>query len=53
MQNFAVMESFEASHYLNEYVPNLLLLDVGFSFLVTANLLEDITIVSVLHDQTI
>lgn len=52
MQDLAVMQSFETSDYLNENVPNLLLFDIGFSLLVTANLLEDISVVSVLHDQT-
>tara|TARA_B110001450_G_C17647544_1_gene491863 strand:+ start:1551 stop:1778 length:228 start_codon:yes stop_codon:yes gene_type:complete len=52
MQDLAVMKSFEASDYLNKDVPNLLLFDVSFSLLVTANLLEDISIVSILHHQT-
>jgi hypothetical protein len=52
MQDLAVMQSFEASDYLNKDVPNLLLFDVSFSLLVTANLLEDISIVSILHHQT-
>jgi len=52
MQDLAVMQSFETSDYLNENVPNLLLFDIGFSLLVTANLLEDISVVSILHDQT-
>ena len=46
MQDFSVMQCFQASDNLNENIPNLLFLDVGFSLLVAANLLEDITIVS-------
>lgn len=45
------MQGFEASNNLDEDVPDLLLFDVGLSFLVTANLLEDVAIVSVLHDE--
>lgn len=53
MQDFPVMQCFEASYNLNENIPNLLFLDVGFSLLVAANLLEHITIVSIFHYQTI
>ena len=53
MQDFSVMQCFEASDNLNENIPNLLFLDVRFSLLVAANLLEDITIVSIFHYQTI
>jgi hypothetical protein len=52
VQDFAIMKRFEPSHYLNEYVPNFLLLDVGLPFLVAADFLEHIPIVSVLHHQT-
>lgn len=51
MQYFTVVQSLQASNNLNEDVPDLLLLDVGLSFLVTANLLEDVAIVSILHDE--
>ena len=53
MQDFSVMQCFQASDNLNENIPNLLFLDVGFSLLVAANLLEDITIVSIFHYETI
>jgi len=36
---------------LNEYIPDFLLFDIGFSFLVVAYFLEDISIISILHDQ--
>ena len=45
------MQSLETPDNLDEDVPDLLLLDVGLSFLVTANLLEHIAVVSVLHDE--
>ena len=49
MQDLAIMQSFKASDNLNEDIPDLLLLDVGLSFLVAANLLEHVTIVCILH----
>ena len=49
MQNLTTVEGTEASHNLDENVPNFLFLDVGLSLLVVADLLEDITIVSILH----
>ena len=52
MQDFSVMQRFKASDDLNEDIPNLFLLDVGFSLLIIAYFLEDITVVGVLHDQT-
>ena len=45
------MQSLEAPDNLDEDVPDLLLLDVGLSFLVTANLLEHIAVVGVLHHE--
>ena len=45
------MEGSQPSDNLNEYVPNFLLLDVGFSFLVAADLLEHVSVVCVLHHQ--
>ena len=53
MQDFSVMQCFQASDNLNENIPNLLFLDVGFSLLIAANLLEDIAIVSIFHYETI
>lgn len=52
VKNFAVMQRLETAHYLNEDVPDLLLFDVSFAFLVTANLLENVTVIGVLHDET-
>ena len=45
------MQGFEASDNLDEYVPDLLLLDVCLPFLIRTNLLEDIAIISILHYQ--
>ena len=50
VQYFTVVQCLEASYNLDEDVPDLLLLDVGLSFLVAANLLENVTIVCILHD---
>lgn len=49
VQYFTVVQRLEASYNLDEDVPDLLLLDVGLSFLVAANLLEHVTIVCILH----
>ena len=46
------MKGFEASDDLDEDIPDLLLLYVRLSLLVRANLLKDITVVSVLHYET-
>ena len=46
------MESPQASHNLDENVPDLFLFDVGLSLLVVADFLEYIAIVSVLHHET-
>lgn len=45
------MEGLEASHDLDKDVPNFLLFDVSLSLLITTNLLEDISVVSVLHHK--
>ena len=45
------MQGFETSDNLDKNVPDLLLLDVCLSFLIGANLLEDIAIISILHYQ--
>jgi hypothetical protein len=52
VQNFPVMQCFEASDDLDKDIPYFLFLDVCFSLLVAANLLKDIAVVSVFHDQT-
>jgi hypothetical protein len=51
MQDLANMKRSQAAHNLNEDVPNFFLLDVSLSLLVTANFLENIATVSVLHYQ--
>ena len=45
------MQSLQASDNLDEDIPNFLLLNVCFAFLITANFLEHVAIVSVLHNQ--
>ena len=45
------MEGSQPSDNLNEYVPNFLLLYVGLSLLVTADFLEHVSVVRVLHHQ--
>jgi hypothetical protein len=52
VQDLAIVQRLQSTHYLYEYVPDLLLFDVRFALLVTANLLEDVTIICVLHDET-
>ena len=53
MEDLSIMQGFEAPDYLNEYVPDLLLLDICLHFLIGTNLLEDIAIVGILHHQAI
>ena len=52
MQNVPAVECSQPPDNLDEDVPNLLLFDVGLSFLVTAYFLENISIICVLHDKT-
>ena len=52
VQDLPIMQSFEASYDLDEDIPYFLLFDVGFAFLITADLLKDVAIVSVLHHKT-
>ena len=51
MQDLADVERAKSTDDLNENVPDLLLLDVGLPFLVVADLLEDVTIIGILHDE--
>lgn len=52
MHNLAHVESPEATHDLDENEPNLLLFYVGFAFLVVADFLVEVSVVSVFHDET-
>ena len=52
VENFATVEGAKAPNNLNKDVPYLLLLYVGFPLLVVADLLEYVSVVSVLHHQT-
>jgi hypothetical protein len=49
VQYFSIVQSFKTSHNLDKYVPYFLLLDICLSFLVAANLLENVAIVGVFH----
>ena len=49
VHNFSGVKSSKAPHNLDEDVPDLLLLNVSFSFLVATYLLENVSIVGVLH----
>lgn len=52
MENFSIMKSFETPNNLDENVPNFLFFDISFSFLIGADFLKNITVISVFHDQT-
>ena len=51
MQNLPDMKCPQSTDNLYEYIPNFLLLNISFFLLVCSNLLEDIPVVRVLHDQ--
>jgi hypothetical protein len=51
MQDLANVKRSQAPHNLDEDVPNFFFFDVSLSLLITANFLEDIATVSVLHYQ--
>ena len=44
------MQSFQSSDNLNKNIPNFFLFNISFSFLVTANFLENISIIRILHN---
>jgi hypothetical protein len=49
VQNFTVVEGTEPPNDLNKNVPDFLFLYVGLALLIIADLLENISVVSVLH----
>ena len=51
VQDLAAVEGKESTDNLDEDVPNLLLFNVSLSFLVVTDLLEDISVVSIFHNQ--
>ena len=51
MQNFPFVENLKASNDLYKDVPDFLFLDVSFPFLVVTDLLKDVSVVSILHDE--
>ena len=53
VQNLPIVKSFKSTYNLDKYVPYLLFFDVGFTFLIATYFLEHITVVGVLHYQTI
>ena len=52
MQNLAFVENLEAPDDLDKDIPDFLFLDVGLSFLVVTDLLKDVSVVGILHDET-
>jgi hypothetical protein len=52
MQYFSIMQSFQSSNNLDKYVPYFFFFDVSFSLLIATYFLEDITVVSILHNET-
>jgi len=53
MQNLAFVENLEAPDDLDEDIPDFLFLDIGLPFLVVTDLLKDVSVVGILHDETI
>lgn len=51
MANSEVVESFEASHDLNEVMPNLFFSEFGSVFLCLLDHLQEVAIVSALHND--
>lgn len=51
VQNLSVVKSLKSSYNLNEHVPDFLFFDVRFSFLIVADFLENVSVISILHDQ--
>lgn len=51
MHDFTGVKCSQATHNLDEYVPDLLLLDVGFSLLVGTDLLKHVSVIRVLHHE--
>ena len=52
MEDLSVMQSFKTAYDLDKNVPYLFLFDVGLAFLVVANLLKNVSVISILHDET-
>ena len=52
VENLTVVQGFQSTNNLNEYVPDFLFLDVGLPLLITTYFLENISVVSVFHNQT-
>ena len=53
MENVRIVQRLQALDDLDEDAPDVILTQVGLLFLVPSNLLEQISIVCVLHDDTI
>lgn len=51
MQDFEVMQSFQAADDIKGYSPDDLLSEQGFVFLVLRNLLEQVAIITELHND--
>lgn len=53
MEDFHVMERFKASYNLNEYFPDIVLLNVLLILLMSSYLLEEISIIRIFHHDAI
>jgi two-component SAPR family response regulator len=53
MENFDVMQRFEASDYLNEDFPDVVFLDILLILLMSCDFLEKITVIRVFHHNTV
>lgn len=52
MQNIHIVKDFQALDYVNENVPNVTFLDFSFLKLVLGNLLEEVSPIGVIHNDT-
>ena len=52
VQYFSIVKSFEPAHDLDKNVPNLLFFYIGFTLLIIAYFLEDISVISIFHYET-
>ena len=52
MEDIHIVERLESSHYLDENAPNIVFFEVSLLLLMFGNFLEEVAIISVLHDNT-
>ena len=53
MKDIDLMKRLETSNYLNDHLPDFILGYIFLGFLVLSDVLEEVTAVGVLHDDTI